>query len=116
MSLSLVGFYGMRGSMGYYKPTTSKKDDNHNEISKFYTDRHCSVLDTHELKNCFDILVAKDGVTVAIEIKDGEKPPSKRKLTEGEFKFSISWRGKYCVVENLDDAERVYQEFFCAKR
>lgn len=37
-------------------------------------------------------------MTIAIEIKDGEKVPSKRKLTEGELKFKNEWKGLYEIV------------------
>jgi len=33
-----------------------------------------------------------------IEIKDGSKPPSKRKLSEGEQKFRDNWQGEYALV------------------
>lgn len=40
-----------------------------------------------------------------MEIKDGNKSLSKRKLTEGEQKFKDEWKGgKYYIVESLDNA------------
>ena len=64
-----------------------------------------SVLITSQLKGCFDILVGYNGVNYIMEIKDGNKPPSQRKLTPDEEKFKNSWKGgKYHVVESLEDA------------
>lgn len=40
-----------------------------------------------------------------IEIKDGEKPPSARKLTEGEKKFQASWQGLYYIITSIEDVE-----------
>lgn len=40
-----------------------------------------------------------------IEIKDGSKPPSKRKLTPDEARFRGSWTGGYRIVEDLAGVE-----------
>jgi len=48
-------------------------------------------------------MVSKGGVTVAIEIKDGSKPPSQRKLSSGESKFKSEWLGRWELVESIDD-------------
>jgi hypothetical protein len=64
-----------------------------------------SVLHTHILKNCFDILVGYRGRTFLIEIKDPAQPPSARELTPGEAKFKAQWRGSpYHVVLTIDEA------------
>jgi Holliday junction resolvase len=51
-----------------------------------------------------DILVGIRDVTTVMEIKDGEKPPSKRKLTEDEVKWHNEWRGSKHIVESVDQA------------
>jgi hypothetical protein len=69
--------------------------------------RRCgaSVLITSQLKNCFDILVGYKGVNYIVEIKDGDKPISQRKLTKGEQKFCDEWQGgKYYVIESIEQA------------
>ena len=54
-----------------------------------------------------DILVGKGGKNYLMEIKDGEKIPSKRKLTPDEKEFHESWRGHVCIVESIDDALKI---------
>jgi Holliday junction resolvase len=78
-------------------------DDNQNEIVKLFRKLGWTVLIISQLKNCCDIMVSKSGRTIAVEIKDGEKIPSKRKLSEGEEKFRDSWQGEYKLVICNDD-------------
>ena len=80
-------------------------DSNQNEIVDALRRCGASVLITSQLKNCFDILVGYKGVNYIIEIKDGSKPPSQRKLTTGEKRFRDEWKGgKYYVVESVEEA------------
>lgn len=52
-----------------------------------------------------DLLVGYRGYTLLLEIKDGRKPPSARKLTEAEQKFFDEWRGGLlAVVNSVDEA------------
>jgi hypothetical protein len=47
-----------------------------------------------------DLLVGYKGYTILMEVKDGDKVPSARKLTEAEQKFFDDWRGGMLVVIN----------------
>jgi hypothetical protein len=40
------------------------------------------------------------GYTILMEVKDGDKVPSKRKLTEAEENFFKDWRGGMLVIVN----------------
>ena len=52
-----------------------------------------------------DLLVGYKGYTILMEVKDGEKVPSARKLTEAEQKFFDDWRGGMLVIVNsIDEA------------
>ena len=83
----------------------AKIDSNQNEIVEALRRCGASVLITSQLKNCFDILVGYNGINYIVEIKDGKKPPSQRKLTEGEIKFMENWKGgKYYIIESIEDA------------
>ena len=83
----------------------AKIDSNQNEIVEALRRCGASVLITSQLKNCFDILVGYNGINYIVEIKDGNKPPSQRRLTKGEIQFRDNWKGgKYYVIESIEDA------------
>ena len=45
------------------------------------------------------------GQTLLFEVKDGNKPPSGRKLTEAEQKFFDDWTGGVlAIVESVEQA------------
>lgn len=81
----------------------AKVDDNQKEIVALFRKLGWTVLIISQLKNCCDIIVSKNGRTVAIEIKDGAKPASARKLSDGEIKFRDAWQGEYALVICNDD-------------
>ncbi|MEQ3658623.1 MAG: hypothetical protein ABNH21_06675 [Glaciecola sp.] len=88
----------------------AKKDANHVEIVRAFRTLGFSVLDVAQLKNCCDIFAAKNGKTYAIEIKDGKKPPSARKLSDGEQSFMESWRGEWRLVESIEDVIKLDEQ------
>lgn len=52
-----------------------------------------------------DLLVGFQQRTYLMEVKDGEKPPSARKLTVEEAKFFEDWRGgTLLIVNNVEEA------------
>ena len=86
----------------------ARVDDNQKEIVEALRKFGATVLITSQLKNCFDILVGYNDVNYIMEIKDGNKPKSKRKLTEGEEVFMNTWRGgKYHIVNSIEEALNV---------
>lgn len=55
-----------------------------------------------------DLLVGYQGKTILLEVKDGHKPPSARRLTEDQLKWHGAWRGgPLAVVDGVDAALRV---------
>ena len=87
-------------------------DDNHRQIVEFFRKAGCAVLDTARLgdgaPDCFVSLGQIGcGPTAAVEIKDGEKPPSARKLKPKQKEFAQTWKGMYFVVESIETAQRV---------
>lgn len=53
-----------------------------------------------------DLLVGHRQVTFLLEVKDGRKPPSARKLTPDEAAWHDAWRGLVVVVASVDEALR----------
>ena len=85
----------------------ARTDSNQQEIVTALRRLGAVVLMTHQLKNCFDILVCFKGSTYMVEIKDGSLSPSQRKLTPGELQFKAkieSVNCKYWVIESVEDA------------
>jgi hypothetical protein len=54
-----------------------------------------------------DLLVGFQGKTLLMEVKDGQKPPSARRLTEQQITWHGAWRGgPVAVVDGVDAALR----------
>jgi len=63
----------------------NRKDDNQDEIVGALWDIGASVQRLQSVKGgCPDLLVGYHGVNYLLEVKDGSKPPSRRKLTPPE--------------------------------
>lgn len=96
--------------MGY---RIRKVDINQPAIVKRFRDLGCSVAILSSVGNGLpDILVARDFAgtwqgawSCLVEIKDGTKPPSARKLTPDEQKFHDSWQGNIVVIASEEEAE-----------
>ena len=82
----------------------ARKDSNHNEIVKAFRSMGAMVLDTAQLGNgAPDLIISTNNINVLIEVKDGSKPPSARKLTPDEVTFHSEWKGWIEIVCNTDD-------------
>lgn len=90
----------------------AKVDRNQPEIVAEFRRLGWYVLIVSQLKNCCDIIVSKRGVTVAIEIKDGEKPESAQQLSVGELKFQQEWQGDYAIVKNIEQVRTINEFHF----
>lgn len=63
-----------------------------------------SVVTIHEVgKGLGDILLGFRKINYIIEIKDGSKVKSARKLTPAEEKFHKEWQGQISVAETIED-------------
>ena len=82
-----------------------RTDSNHAEIIKALRKiPNLSVFSTHEVGKGFpDIVIGYKGINYLIEIKDGKKSPSQRKLTDVELDFHLSWNGQIDTIKNLDE-------------
>lgn len=91
-----------------------KTDANHSDVRAWFRDIGIYWKDVFQIPEFCDGMVIINGVTVAIEVKDGSKIPSKRRLTEAEEQFMQEWTaagGHYRIVESLDDVLSVVAEF-----
>ena len=51
-----------------------------------------------------DVVVGFCGINRLVEIKDGEKQRSSRKLTKDEREFHMKWGGSAAVIDNTAEA------------
>lgn len=83
----------------------AKVDANQSEVVKTLRSLGCSVHPTHMVGAGFpDLVVGIGGVNILVEVKDGSKVPSARKLTQDEIEWHTAWRGQVCIVESIEDA------------
>lgn len=82
----------------------ARVDANQNEIVRALRDMGASVAITSMVGSGFpDIVVGYQGRNYLIEIKDGSKPPSKRKLTPDEQEFFDTWRGTVFITNDINE-------------
>lgn len=75
-------------------------DSNQNSIVKALRDHGATVRVVSQGDGLPDLLVGYKGETALLEVKDGDKFPSQRKLTTAEQKFFDEWRGGILVIVN----------------
>ena len=86
----------------------AKVDANQTEIVKALRQVGASVQSLASTgKGCPDLLVGFRGVNWLLEIKDGRKVRSARKLTEDQVVWHQTWRGRVYVVESAEQALEV---------
>jgi Holliday junction resolvase len=79
----------------------ARKDKNHDEIVQAFKSAGCSVLSLVGLGNGVpDILVAKAGRTILVEIKASESA----KATDLQTEFASTWRGYIIRVHSAAGA------------
>lgn len=84
----------------------AKVDDNQPEIvAALRQVPGVTVSPTHAAGEGFpDLTVGWKGQTFLLEIKDGSKPPSARKLTPPQERWHGQWTGHVAVVKNVNEA------------
>jgi Holliday junction resolvase len=83
----------------------ARTDANQREIVEALRAIGCSVLVLSAVgKGCPDILVGYAGKNFLLEIKDGAKKPSDRRLTPDEERLHPEWCGQVAIVESVDRA------------
>lgn len=83
----------------------AKIDSNQNQVIKSLRKiPGVSIAITSQLGNGFvDFVLGYRGVNYMVELKDGAKVPSKRKLTPEEEKFHKQWSGQISVCNSFED-------------
>ena len=85
--------------------TRARVDDNQKEIVKVFRAMGATVQHLHYVgKGCPDVLVGFRGINELVEIKDGAKPPSQRKLTNDEQEWHKAWNGSITIIDSIDQA------------
>ena len=83
----------------------AKIDANQPEIVGALREVGASVAITSAVGDGFpDLVVGFRGFNFLMEIKDGTKPPSARKLTDDQIEFHADWLGSLCVVKTINEA------------
>jgi hypothetical protein len=82
----------------------ARRDDNEQSIIKAMRAEGAYVKQIND-EGLFDLLVSHRGETMLIEVKDGAKPPSARRLTDAEQKFHDEWPGSdLYIVNSVEEA------------
>ena len=85
--------------------TPKRTDSNQQEIVAFLRQLGATVTPTHMVSHGFpDVCVGWQGENFLLEIKDGNKPPSARKLTAEELIWHNLWKGQVAIVKDCDEA------------
>ena len=67
-----------------------------------------SVTSTHTIGKGFpDLIIGYKNQNYLVELKDGSKWSSQKKLTADELVFHQTWKGQVCVCECYDDILRL---------
>ena len=88
----------------------ARVDDNQAEIVGYLRKVGCSVQSLATMgKGVPDLLVGLRGENYLFEIKDGNKPASRKNLTSDEDTWHERWCGQVNVIESIDDALTILQ-------
>lgn len=83
----------------------AKVDANQPAIVAALRQAGASVAPLHMVGSGFpDLAVGYRGVNHLLEVKDGAKPPSARKLTPDETEWHATWRGSVRIVSSVPEA------------
>lgn len=83
----------------------AKVDANQKEIVSALRSVGATVEHLHAVgRGCPDLLIGYRGFNYLIEVKDGTKTASQRRLTPDQVKWHAKWRGQKIVVESVESA------------
>jgi hypothetical protein len=89
-----------------------RRDANHKEIKRHAESLGFTVIDTADVAGGFcDMIFLKDGNVFFVEVKDGDKFPSQRKLTPAELEFKKKVEEQKCnyiIAESNNDINNLF--------
>lgn len=86
----------------------SRVDANQRAITLMLRAAGWSVQPLHQLgRGAPDLLCGKHGINVLLELKDGTRPPSERKLTPAERAFFRNWKGQVEIANSPEEALQI---------
>lgn len=92
-----------------------RTDANHIEVVQALLGIGCTVQSLASVGlGCPDLVVGFAGVNILIEVKDGTRIASERKLTPDEKKWHDRWKGQICTVESPEEAIVKVKAALCA--
>lgn len=84
----------------------ARTDGNHKLVTEALRARGWHVVDSSRLGHGFpDLVILKHGRTEFVEVKDGSKMPSARKLTEAEAKMHAAFQAAGVPVRVIASVE-----------
>jgi len=91
----------------------NRKDSNHKQIVDELRRNGWYVTDVSNIPKICDIRISakwnRTPIDICVEIKDGSKAPSKRKLTSDEKEYIRAYPSHVAIVENVDDVAVITQ-------
>lgn len=91
-----------------------RTDANHGEIVKTFRALNASVVSLAAVgAGVPDLLVAYRRETILVEVKDGAKTASQRKLTPAQKKFHATWGGLIVVLTSKSDVYDLMANWDC---
>ncbi len=90
----------------------AKVDSNHRVVVEAFRGLGCTVQSLAAVgAGVPDLLVGCGGRNYLVEVKDGAKAKSSRKLTDAQVTWQRMWRGDVALVESVEDAARCVQDW-----
>lgn len=86
-----------------------RTDANQKKVVELVRKLHgASITSTHIIGKGFpDLVIGYKGINYLIELKDGFKPKSQKKLTPDEVEFHLKWNGQIAVCESFEDILKI---------
>lgn len=81
-------------------------DANLKEIVDEFRRLGCAV---HVTNDMWDLTISLGGLVMLIEVKDGAKPPSAKRLSKRAKEFYKTWLAHPRIVENKEQAKEVVE-------